>query len=89
MHKVAPFEFWEANYGSTEFAYFYWYSLVRSVYIARVIRAKSATPVLSTATELVLGALSAALAQLFTTPVGVIATRQQVGPAQHLSLIHI
>lgn len=83
MHKVAPFEFWEANYGSTEFAYFYWYSLVRSVYIARVIRAKSATPVLSTATELVLGALSAALAQLFTTPVGVIATRQQVGPVQH------
>ena len=83
VHKVAPFEFWEANYGSTEFAYFYWYSLVRSVYIARVIRAKSATPVLSTATELVLGALSAALAQLFTTPVGVIATRQQVGPAQH------
>ena len=34
---------------------------------------------LSTATELLLGAVAGALAQIFTIPVSVIATRQQVG----------
>lgn len=70
-----------ANTFIQQFAYFYWYSLVRSVYIKRVLRSATATPVLSVLTELVLGAVAAALAQLFTTPVGVIATRQQVGSA--------
>lgn len=64
-----------------QFAYFYWYTLVRSVYIVRILRSKSATPQLSTVSELVLGALAGALAQLFTTPIGVIATRQQIGDA--------
>lgn len=39
----------------------------------------SALPTLSTAAELLLGALAGALAQIFTIPVSVIATRQQVG----------
>jgi hypothetical protein len=37
---------------------------------------------LSTAAELLLGALAGALAQIFTIPVSVIATRQQVGSAK-------
>ncbi|WFC94960.1 hypothetical protein MBRA1_001598 [Malassezia brasiliensis] len=72
-----------ANAFIQQFAYFYWYTLVRSLYIRRVMRSKEVAPALSTATELVLGALSAALGQLFTTPVGVIATRQQIGTESH------
>ena len=66
-----------------QLAYFYWYTLVRTLYISRVLRAKGTTPALSTVTELVLGALAGALAQLFTTPIGVIATRQQIGSNEH------
>jgi len=36
-------------------------------------------PPLSTAAELLLGAIAGALAQIFTIPVSVIATRQQIG----------
>ncbi|WFD01438.1 hypothetical protein MOBT1_000101 [Malassezia obtusa] len=68
-----------ANSFIQQFAYFYWYTLVRTLYIRRVLRSAEAAPALNTATELILGAVSAALAQLFTTPVGVIATRQQIG----------
>ncbi|KUI62728.1 Peroxisomal adenine nucleotide transporter 1 [Cytospora mali] len=58
---------------STNFAYFYWYSVVRTLYLkgAKV----SAAP--STAVELALGAVAGALAQLFTIPVAVVTTRQQ------------
>lgn len=52
------------------------------MYIRRILRASTANPALNTATELILGAVSAALAQLFTTPVGVIATRQQIGSGE-------
>ncbi|WFC98947.1 hypothetical protein MYAM1_001680 [Malassezia yamatoensis] len=62
-----------------QFAYFYWYTLVRTLYIKRVLRSVEVSPALNTATELMLGAVSAALSQFFTTPVGVIATRQQIG----------
>lgn len=48
-----------------------------------MLRSSEAAPALNTATELVLGAVSAALGQLFTTPVGVIATRQQIGTESH------
>lgn len=58
--------------GSTNFAYFYWYSVVRALYFRYN---KSVQP--STATELSLGAVAAALAQLFTIPVAVVTTRQQ------------
>lgn len=45
----------------------------------RKLPSGSKIPPLSTAAELLLGALAGALAQIFTIPVSVIATRQQVG----------
>ena len=61
---------------STNFMYFYWYSVVRKLYTAYK---KTSTPA-STAAELSLGAVAGALAQLFTIPVAVITTRQQTQP---------
>jgi adenine nucleotide transporter 17 len=55
---------------------------VRNSYINRLARklpAGAALPALSTAAELLIGAIAGALAQIFTIPVSVIATRQQVG----------
>ncbi|MCJ1261946.1 ADP/ATP carrier protein [Lobaria immixta] len=61
---------------STNFAYFYWYSVVRTLYFS-----SQASPKLpSTATELSLGAVAGAAAQLFTIPVSVVTTRQQTQP---------
>lgn len=57
---------------STNFAYFYWYTVVREVYSSRKITGPT-----SAAIELALGAVAGALAQLFTIPVAVVATRQQ------------
>ncbi|GAA5918636.1 hypothetical protein JCM1841_002287 [Sporobolomyces salmonicolor] len=68
------------NTFSTGFSYFYFYTLVRSTFIKRFPTAS-----LNTVTELILGALAAALAQLFTIPVSVIATRQQLATKQSLS----
>lgn len=61
---------------STNFAYFYWYSLVRALYMAsnRVPKPPG------TAIELSLGAVAGAIAQIFTIPVSVITTRQQTQP---------
>ncbi|RKP12884.1 mitochondrial carrier domain-containing protein [Piptocephalis cylindrospora] len=56
---------------STNFAYFYWYELLRGNY-RRLLQ-----PVISTPWELALGAGAGALAQLFTIPVSVVITRQQ------------
>lgn len=61
---------------STNFAYFYWYTIVRTLYISSQ---KVSTPP-STAIELSLGAVSGAIAQLFTIPVAVVTTRQQTVP---------
>ena len=61
---------------STNFAYFYWYSVVRQLYTTYHNSPKPA----STAAELSLGAVAGALAQLFTIPVAVITTRQQTQP---------
>lgn len=61
---------------STNFAYFYWYSTIRSLYFSSK---KLPTPP-STAVELSLGALAGAVAQLFTIPVAVVTTRQQTQP---------
>ena len=58
---------------STNFAYFYWYSVVRAVY-TRYAKPSAHS---STVVELSLGAVAGALAQLFTIPVAVITTRQQ------------
>lgn len=58
---------------STNFAYFYWYSIVRTLYIK--YSKTAASP--STAIELALGAVAGAVAQVFTIPVAVVTTRQQ------------
>jgi solute carrier family 25 (peroxisomal adenine nucleotide transporter), member 17 len=69
-----------SNSGSRiEYAYFFFYSFVRSTYIKRATKPGSKPKALSTAMELLLGAVAGALAQIFTIPVSVIATRQQVG----------
>lgn len=70
-----------------EFAYFYWYSVVRTLYVTRLTKSGAAAAAvgaavqLSTAVELMLGAVAGGLAQIFTIPVAVIATRQQLGGA--------
>lgn len=61
---------------STNFAYFYWYSVVRTLYISSRSLAKPP----NTATELSLGAVAGAIAQVFTIPVSVVTTRQQTQP---------
>ncbi|CDM27111.1 hypothetical protein DTO013E5_4293 [Penicillium roqueforti] len=61
---------------STNFAYFYWYSVVRTLYVTST--KSSQAP--GTAIELSLGAVSGAVAQIFTIPVAVITTRQQTQP---------
>lgn len=61
---------------STNFAYFYWYSIVRSLYMSSARLPKPPT----TAIELSLGAVAGAIAQVFTVPVSVVTTRQQTQP---------
>ncbi|KAI9761732.1 MAG: cysteine protease [Chaenotheca gracillima] len=61
---------------STNFMYFYWYSVVRALYAS----AQKIPKPPNTATELSLGAVAGALAQLFTIPVAVVTTRQQTQP---------
>ncbi|PWN48754.1 mitochondrial carrier [Violaceomyces palustris] len=68
------------NTFSTQFAYFYWYTVVRTLYINKLSKPSTkGVAGLNTATELALGAIAGALAQIFTIPVSVIATRQQIG----------
>jgi hypothetical protein len=76
------------NTFSMQYAYFFFYSFVRSSYMRRVtskLEKGSKPPILSTATELILGAIAGALAQIFTIPVSVIATRQQLSVSRPLS----
>lgn len=61
---------------STNFAYFYWYSVVRTLYMS----SQSSRKPPSTAIELGLGAAAGAVAQVFTIPVSVVTTRQQTQP---------
>lgn len=61
---------------STNFAYFYWYSVIRTLYISSRSLAKPP----NTTTELSLGAVAGAIAQIFTIPVSVVTTRQQTQP---------
>ncbi|KAF4470945.1 peroxisomal ATP carrier [Fusarium albosuccineum] len=58
---------------STNFAYFYWYTIVRTLYLKS--RKTDVHP--STVVELALGAIAGAIAQIFTIPVAVVTTRQQ------------
>ena len=69
-----------------EYAYFFFYSLVRTSYSKRLAaRRPAGSPAvhLSTVAELALGAIAGILAQIFTIPVSVIATRQQLGVPQN------
>ncbi|KIP10493.1 hypothetical protein PHLGIDRAFT_231750 [Phlebiopsis gigantea 11061_1 CR5-6] len=70
------------NTFSMQYAYFFFYTLVRGSYIKR-LQARTPkgakTPPLSTATELLMGAAAGALAQIFTLPASTIAARQQMG----------
>lgn len=59
---------------STNFAYFYWYTVARSLYV-KSNKTPGQAP--SMAVELTLGSVAGALAQLFTIPVAVVTTRQQ------------
>ncbi|OAX84837.1 hypothetical protein ACJ72_00797 [Emergomyces africanus] len=61
---------------STNFAYFYWYTIVRTLYMSSTRVQKPP----GTAIELSLGAVAGAVAQVFTIPVSVITTRQQTQP---------
>ena len=73
---------------STNFAYFYWYTVVRDLYLSSTAATANATAAAvtkaqkapGTIAELSLGALAGALAQLFTIPVAVVTTRQQTQP---------
>lgn len=60
---------------STNFAYFYWYGFVRELYHSRIQQGNKAP---STAVELSMGAVAGALAQIFTIPISVVTTRQQM-----------
>lgn len=68
------------------FSYFYWYSIVKRVY--GQLTKKAANAKHSTPTELFLGALAAAISQLFTMPIGVITTQQQTDK-QHRTLFQL
>ncbi|WVQ81800.1 hypothetical protein IAT38_003927 [Cryptococcus sp. DSM 104549] len=76
---------------SQQFAYFFFHTLLRTTYLTRLTASAPSSsgkptrgPSLSTSAELLLGALAGALAQIFTIPVNVIATRQQLWePAPH------
>ena len=61
---------------STNFAYFYWYSVARTLYISSQVVPTAP----GTVTELSLGAVAGAVAQVFTIPVSVVTTRQQTQP---------
>ncbi|KAG8894725.1 ADP/ATP carrier protein [Tulasnella sp. 403] len=78
------------NTFSLQYAYFFFYSFVRNTYTKRVtstLPKGAKPPPMSTAVELILGAVAGALAQIFTIPVAVIATRQQLagGPSRPLT----
>ena len=61
---------------STNFAYFYWYSVVRTLYL----KSQTVPKPPGTVVELSLGAIAGAVAQIFTIPVAVVTTRQQTQP---------
>ena len=59
------------NTVAQNFAYFYWYGFIRGWY------QKKFPGAISTAMELLLGAIAGAISQMFTLPLAVISTRQQ------------
>lgn len=68
------------------FTYFYWYSFVRKLW-SRIKTLRKWNLANSTPEELLLGIVAAALGQLFTSPISVISTRQQVAPEKNPTLV--
>lgn len=68
------------------FSYFYWYTIVKRMY-ARFYR-HIPNHRSGTVTELFLGALAAAISQMFTMPIGVITTQQQTDK-HHKGLVQL
>ncbi|KAI5954703.1 ANT1 [Candida theae] len=64
-------------------SFFYWYSVVKKVYENLKKHQPNHKP--TTATELALGAIAAAISQCFTMPIGVVTTMQQTD-SHHRSL---
>lgn len=62
------------NTVAQNFAYFYWYGFIRGWWQKRY------PGPISTAVELLLGAVAGAISQMFTLPLAVISTRQQTAP---------
>ena len=62
---------------STNFAYFYWYSVVRALYLSSALSSSLQPKAPNAVTELSLGAVAGALAQILTIPLSVVTTRQQ------------
>ncbi|ODV78603.1 mitochondrial carrier [Suhomyces tanzawaensis NRRL Y-17324] len=71
---------------SQNFSYFYWYTIVKRVHANLNKHLPNYKP--STLTELFLGALAAAISQMFTMPIGVITTQQQTDKT-HKSLAQL
>ncbi|KAJ5591290.1 hypothetical protein N7450_005262 [Penicillium hetheringtonii] len=63
---------------SMNFAYFYWSAVARTIY-REILQARGLSGSNSIVKELGLGAAGGAMAQLCTTPISTISTRQQVG----------
>ncbi|CCH42301.1 hypothetical protein BN7_1845 [Wickerhamomyces ciferrii] len=68
------------------FTYFYWYSFVRKLWL-KFKTLKKLNKLNSTPEELLLGIVAAALGQLFTSPISVISTRQQVSPDKNPTVL--
>ncbi|EGW30832.1 uncharacterized protein SPAPADRAFT_56792 [Spathaspora passalidarum NRRL Y-27907] len=75
-----------AGTAAQNFSYFYWYSIVKKVYANLYKHIPNHKP--STLMELFLGAVAAAISQLFTMPIGVITTQQQTDK-HHKNLIQL
>lgn len=68
------------------FTYFYWYSWVRKLWYRLKLSRYRRVIANTTPEELLLGIVAAALGQLFTNPISVISTRQQVNPEKNHSI---
>ncbi|ABN64700.1 ADP/ATP carrier protein [Scheffersomyces stipitis CBS 6054] len=68
------------------FSYFYWYTIVKRVYANLYKHIPNHRA--STLTELFLGAVAAAISQMFTMPIGVVTTQQQTDKS-HKNLLQL
>lgn len=69
------------------FTYFYWYSAVRKLWYRLKLSHFRRVIANSTPEELLLGMVAAALGQVFTAPISVVSTRQQVAVESNKSML--